>query len=738
MIKRCCYFLFFVFLSFSVLNAQSKYKVFPGIQNQVKQNQISSAKITSLEFSASINGPFSSNLVLYAGDSLFIKMDVTPLGSVNTVFYIDLNENSVIDSEDMPIGGEIFIDNNFTPPYSIDLNPAEGEIISSIETDTPPSMTVIAEATENSDVVTGIVTFINRPADYTLDGIVSDAGGSPIGGAWVFVDNGSVVIGDATDTLGYYSIPLNGGTYNLEAMHLSGMYSAFDTSIIISGNTTLNITLYQYTSYIRGYVLDESSNPISNVEVWNERGGGTITDDNGMYILMVPPGSGRIGLSDVDLLPNYLAPNSHEYTINENDSIVNTPVSNFVCYTANSTITGQVSENGAPASGQYRILGWCNDLQSYSWAISGSGGNYNLPAHSSMSMPMYGVNIDDWDNNYPWPAGFYPDTSYSNIAPGASGVNFNFIPAETLFTESFTGDMMPPNYSVWQIFQNGNIGGGSSISLEGNRLKVQTVSLSGTSAFGIMSYKPFRINDREYRIYVDNSLLSGNNNSVRIMLTSRRWYGQDPDFFNNSLQLIYERDHLNQRRWRLMRTVNSMEYDIWTSYDSTGHHVLFQFVGSDTLVLKIHGIEDFRGPWGSHFSIAYLYLVEMNSYNELSEPVYFDEIFVGPLGTTAVREIKGSLPTEFSLKQNYPNPFNPVTSIQYDVPSPSHISVDVYNVLGEHIMNLVNQAQAPGKYEVSFFANNLPSGVYYYRMNAINSETGAINANMIRKAILIK
>ena len=739
MIKRFCYCLFFIALFSSMLYAQSNHKIFPGLQYKISPFLVNDVNITSFEFSTSVNGPFTSTLTLYNNDSLFVKMDVTPLGAVQTLFYVDVNENFIIDTQDMMIGGEVFTDNNTTPPGNIDLNPQQGEIISLIEKDQVPSMTVIGMAVENGDTVTGWVTFINRAGDYTLDGFIYDANGYPLPGAWVFVGNDPVYFGDATDTSGYYSIPINAGTYDLEAMHFSGLYAPFDTTIVVSGGMTLNITLYQYNSYIRGYVRDELLNPISNIRLWCDRGSDAYTDDNGMYVMMLPAGSGYIGVNEEGVLPNYLVPVSHQYTLGENDSIVNTPISNFTCYTANSSITGQVLVNGSVPTEQYRVLGWSNDLQSSSVAITATGsGNYSLPAHSSALMPTYGVNVDDWDTSYHWPSGYYPDTIYSNVAPNSSGVNFNFIPAETLFTESFTGNMNPPDYLVWNIYRSGLIAGGSEIQLEGNRLKVQSVSSSGTSGYGLMSRKPFKIHDREYRIYLDKSILDGTDNSVRIMLSSGRWWGMDPDFFNNSLQLIYEKDQSNHRRWRLMKTVNNQQIDIWTSSDSSGHHILFQFFGSDTLVLKIHGVEDFRGSWGNHFSIAYLYLTEYNTYNNSVAPVYFDEIFVGPLGSTSVREISGLTPEKFSLNQNYPNPFNPSTMIQYDVPLTSHISVDVYNVLGEHIMNLVNQAQAPGKYEVSFFANNLPSGVYYYRINAINPATGAINANLVRKAILIK
>ena len=699
---------------------------------------VGGTEITYVTLANSVNGPFTSPLTITSGDSLFIKMDVTPLGAVQTTYYLDVNENHVIDSTDLLIDGEFIFDNNTMPPGMIDLDMTEGVIVAFLDTETPPSMTVIIEAKEDEDSVTAIVIFENRPAIYTLSGNIYDQEGHDLVGAWVFVSDSTGTVADASDTLGYYSVPVNAGTYDIEVKHLSGIYSSFDTTIFISGNTTLDATLSRLTSYIRGYVRDESSDPISNVEVWNDRGANTITDTNGMYVLMVTSGSGMFGLNDETLLPNHLNPQTHNYTIGEGDSIVNNSVSNFVCYTANSTISGQVLENGSVPGRSYRLFGWSDILQNTTWTISDQSGNYSLPVHSSMLMPMYNVNIDDWDDRYPWLPGYYPDTMYSFISPYTSGIDFNFLPAETLFADPFTGDMISPDWGSWNTFVSGSPYGGSTVQIENNRLKVHSISSSGTSGYGILSRKPFSIHNREYRVYVDNSMLMETNNSVRIILTDKQWNWEGPESFRNSLQLVFERNMLNERRWRLMRTVDGVSSDIWTSSDSTGHHILFQFIDPDTLVLKIHGIEDYRGQWGNHFSMAYVYLSEFNTYNETSAPVYFDEFFVGPLGATSVRELGGPQLREFSINQNYPNPFNPVTLIQYEVPMQSRITIDVYNILGEHVSTLVNELQSAGRYEASFYGNQLPSGVYYYRMNASDPGTGIIRASEMKKAILIK
>jgi len=74
----------------------------------------------------------------------------------------------------------------------------------------------------------------------------------------------------------------------------------------------------------------------------------------------------------------------------------------------------------------------------------------------------------------------------------------------------------------------------------------------------------------------------------------------------------------------------------------------------------------------------------------------------------------------YSLKQNYPNPFNPNTIIEYSIGKREYVKLDVYDFLGRLIANLVNKVQDAGTYKVSFNANNLSSGVYYYRIETEN------------------
>jgi hypothetical protein len=74
--------------------------------------------------------------------------------------------------------------------------------------------------------------------------------------------------------------------------------------------------------------------------------------------------------------------------------------------------------------------------------------------------------------------------------------------------------------------------------------------------------------------------------------------------------------------------------------------------------------------------------------------------------------------TSFRLEQNYPNPFNPSTRIQYAVSSTQQVTLKVYDVLGNEIATLVNEEKSTGAHSVDFDASNIPSGVYFYTLNA--------------------
>jgi len=88
-------------------------------------------------------------------------------------------------------------------------------------------------------------------------------------------------------------------------------------------------------------------------------------------------------------------------------------------------------------------------------------------------------------------------------------------------------------------------------------------------------------------------------------------------------------------------------------------------------------------------------------------------------GIVSVEENRSNfIISNFILEQNYPNPFNPTTTIKYQIPELSFVTIKIYDVLGNEITTLVHEGKPTGSYEVEFNATTLPSGVYFYQLKA--------------------
>lgn len=111
-----------------------------------------------------------------------------------------------------------------------------------------------------------------------------------------------------------------------------------------------------------------------------------------------------------------------------------------------------------------------------------------------------------------------------------------------------------------------------------------------------------------------------------------------------------------------------------------------------------------------------------------AQNVQFDGTF-GPL--VGITTIGSEIPQKFELLQNFPNPFNPATKIRYKIPEAVNVKLEVYNTLGVKVAMPVNEKQNAGTYEVSFDASGLPSGAYFYKLEA--GEVSRTNKMMLIK-----
>jgi len=140
-----------------------------------------------------------------------------------------------------------------------------------------------------------------------------------------------------------------------------------------------------------------------------------------------------------------------------------------------------------------------------------------------------------------------------------------------------------------------------------------------------------------------------------------------------------------------------------------------------------------KAEQGEYFTIGYVNgagtTTEPQNYTFTDKSVstgkYFYRLkqidFDGRYQYSSEVEVDVTGPLTFNLEQNYPNPFNPSTTINYSVPEAGNVILSVYNTVGEEVAKLVNGYSEAGRFNVTFDAPNLPSGVYLYKLQSANT-----------------
>ncbi|MGH2575629.1 MAG: T9SS type A sorting domain-containing protein [Ignavibacteria bacterium] len=125
---------------------------------------------------------------------------------------------------------------------------------------------------------------------------------------------------------------------------------------------------------------------------------------------------------------------------------------------------------------------------------------------------------------------------------------------------------------------------------------------------------------------------------------------------------------------------------------------------------------------------AYTITVKGNGYNGTPVHIRTISLSVNPLGLV---NNNNEIPNEYYLYQNFPNPFNPATNIRFDLPKAGLVKITVYDITGKSVGTVVNGNLSAGKYTADFNAENISSGVYFYKI-----ETPYFSS--IRKMIVLK
>jgi hypothetical protein len=120
-----------------------------------------------------------------------------------------------------------------------------------------------------------------------------------------------------------------------------------------------------------------------------------------------------------------------------------------------------------------------------------------------------------------------------------------------------------------------------------------------------------------------------------------------------------------------------------------------------------------------------------------NDDVYLDNVSLKILSETDVEQTEQMLPTQFALKQNYPNPFNARTTIRFEVPTSSQIKIELFDMLGRLQQTLVDAEFMAGQHQVNLDASMLSSGVYFYRLTAMDAKGAPLFTDM-QKMMLVK
>ncbi len=108
------------------------------------------------------------------------------------------------------------------------------------------------------------------------------------------------------------------------------------------------------------------------------------------------------------------------------------------------------------------------------------------------------------------------------------------------------------------------------------------------------------------------------------------------------------------------------------------------------------------------------------------------------ISLTLKPQAQNEVPLEYALHQNYPNPFNPTATIKYDLPVASHVSLKIFNMLGQVVATLTDGVEGAGYKSVQWNAGGFASGVYIYRISATSLSDPNKNFTQVRKMVLVK
>jgi hypothetical protein len=186
----------------------------------------------------------------------------------------------------------------------------------------------------------------------------------------------------------------------------------------------------------------------------------------------------------------------------------------------------------------------------------------------------------------------------------------------------------------------------------------------------------------------------------------------DSHFMESNLFLPVE---LSSFTSNVNRNIVSLNWSTMSETNNSGFDIERKLISSEEW-LKISNIAG-NGSSKEVKSYSFSESINTGKYNYRLKQIDFNGNFKY---YNLSNEVEVGIPNKYSISQNYPNPFNPSTKIDFELPYDGKVNILVYDLSGREIVSLVNEVKTAGYYTLQFNADNLASGIYFYRISARN------------------